>query len=485
MVHGKVLVVAGSDSGGGAGIQADIKACLALGAFATTAVTALTAQNTLGVHGVHATPLDFVDAQITAVVQDLHPDAVKTGMLANAATVCRVADAIALHKLTNVVVDTVMFAKGGCSLLENEAVEALRNRLIPLATVITPNVPEAATLLGVDDKAFQKSTLEARCRELGGLGPRWVLLKGGHVTDDTEESTDHLYDVVGGTMYTYSAVRERTRNTHGTGCTLASAIAASLAQGLDVPSAVARAKKYVTAAIRSNPGYGAGHGPLDHMPFYAASAATLRGAPFTAETLRLYLVSCEALSEAKLVQALKAGVTIVQMRDKETEASGTAALIAKAKAMKSICDEYNVPFIVNDRVDVAVAVDASGVHLGQSDMSCADARRILGPSKIVGVSAATCELALAAHAAGADYVGSGACFGTSSKGDAVVIGLAAVAAVVKACRGVGLPVVAIGGISCATGREVLARTGADGIAVISAVAGAGDVRTAVAALLPP
>ena len=112
MVHGKVLVVAGSDSGGGAGIQADIKACLALGAFATTAVTALTAQNTLGVHGVHATPLDFVDAQITAVVQDLHPDAVKTGMLANAATVCRVADAIALHKLTNVVVDTVMFAKG-------------------------------------------------------------------------------------------------------------------------------------------------------------------------------------------------------------------------------------------------------------------------------------------------------------------------------------------------------------------------------------
>ena len=164
MVRGKVLVVAGSDSGGGAGIQADIKTCLALGAFATTAITALTAQNTLGVHGVHPTPLDFVDAQIDAVVSDLPPDAVKTGMLANAETVTRVASAIKSRALKNVVVDTVMIAKGGASLLETDAIGALRGALIPLATVITPNVPEAAALLGMDEKDFNRDAMESRCR---------------------------------------------------------------------------------------------------------------------------------------------------------------------------------------------------------------------------------------------------------------------------------------------------------------------------------
>ena len=195
MVRGKVLVVAGSDSGGGAGIQADIKTCLALGAFATTAITALTAQNTLGVHGVHPTPLDFVDAQIDAVVSDLPPDAVKTGMLANAETVTRVASAIKSRALKNVVVDTVMIAKGGASLLETDAIGALRGALIPLATVITPNVPEAAALLGMDEKDFNRDAMESRCRELGKLGCAWVLLKGGHVVDDLASATDHLYDV--------------------------------------------------------------------------------------------------------------------------------------------------------------------------------------------------------------------------------------------------------------------------------------------------
>ena len=154
MVRGKVLVVAGSDSGGGAGVQADVKAILAHGAFATTAITALTAQNTTGVHGVHAAPLEFIEAQIEAVVTDLPPDACKTGMLANAATTRAVADAIERHRLTNVVVDTVMLAKGGASLLEAEALEVMRDRLAPLATVITPNVPEAAALLNLSEEEF-------------------------------------------------------------------------------------------------------------------------------------------------------------------------------------------------------------------------------------------------------------------------------------------------------------------------------------------
>jgi hydroxymethylpyrimidine kinase/phosphomethylpyrimidine kinase/thiamine-phosphate diphosphorylase len=507
MVRGKVLVVAGSDSGGGAGIQADIKTCLALGAFATTAITALTAQNTLGVHGVHPTPLDFVDAQIDAVVSDLPPDAVKTGMLANAETVTRVASAIKSRALKNVVVDTVMIAKGGASLLETDAIGALRGALIPLATVITPNVPEAAALLGMDEKDFNRDAMESRCRELGKLGCAWVLLKGGHVVDDLASATDHLYDVRNDLMRSFTAPRITTHNTHGTGCTFASAIAASLAQGMDVPSAVRRAKAYVSAAIASNPGFGSGHGPLNHLPFYAASAGGLsalntdrsssgddsgssggdsgsRGSterPFDRRALRLYLVTCDALTEDKLRDALAAGVTMVQMRDKTT--ASTRELIAKARAMKRVCDAAGVPFIVNDRVDVAIAVDACGVHLGQSDAPCSFARALLGPGKIVGVSARTPELASEAKRDGADYVGSGACFGTESKGDAKVIGLEGVRAVAERCEALDLPVVAIGGITTETGKRAREETRADGIAVISCVANAPDVAAAVRALL--
>lgn len=477
MVRGKVLVVAGSDSGGGAGVQADVKAILAHGAFATTAITALTAQNTTGVHGVHAAPLEFIEAQIEAVVTDLPPDACKTGMLANAATTRAVADAIERHRLTNVVVDTVMLAKGGASLLEAEALEVMRDRLAPLATVITPNVPEAAALLNLSEEEFVMETMATRAKELGKLGCQWVLLKGGHVKDDAEMSVDYLYEANTGRTTTFSSARIDTRHTHGTGCTLASSIAASLAQGYDVPTAVHRAKRYISEAIRTSPGYGAGHGPLNHLPFHASAAA--RGKRFDPRCLKLYLVSSEALTMDKLRQALEAGVTIVQMRDKDPS---TRALIERAKAMKAACDEYGVPFIVNDRVDVAIACDADGVHLGQSDMTCAEARQILGPNKWIGVSCREVSLARQASADDADYIGCGACFGTNSKGDAKVIGLDGVGKVIAVARELSLPVVAIGGVSLENAASVRA-TGADGIAVISAVANAADVKKAVHKLL--
>ena len=255
-LKGRVLVIAGSDSGGGAGIQADIKAVMAMGGFAATAVTAITAQNTLGVHAVHPLPPDLVQAQIAAVLDDIGADAIKTGMLGDAATVRRVAACLAVAaRSIPVVIDPVMVAKGGQSLLGAEALEAMRHHLLPLATLITPNLPEAECLLGhpISDAADA-------ARALLDTGAKAVLLKGGHA--DGPELTDVLADADG--IRRFTMPRIDTRHTHGTGCTLASAVAAGLAQGMALDAAISRARAYVQSAIRSAPGFGAGHGPLNH-----------------------------------------------------------------------------------------------------------------------------------------------------------------------------------------------------------------------------
>lgn len=251
-----MLVIAGSDSGGGAGIQADIKAIMAMGGFAATAVTSVTAQNTLGVHAVHPLPPALVQAQIEAVLDDIGADALKTGMLGEAETVLRVAACIE-HSARQLpfVVDPVMVAKGGQSLLQDDALDALRHRLLPLATLITPNLPEAAALLGhpIHDPADAAI-------ELLNTGAKAVLLKGGH--GDGPVLTDILADADG--IRAFSMPRIDSPHTHGTGCTLASAIAAGLAQGMSVDEAIGRARRYIQAAILTAPGFGAGHGPLNH-----------------------------------------------------------------------------------------------------------------------------------------------------------------------------------------------------------------------------
>jgi len=257
-VKGRVLIIAGSDSGGGAGIQADIKAVTALAGFAMTAITALTAQNTLGVQGVHPVPLDFLRLQIDSVLADLGVDAVKTGMLGDSGTIDVVAEALDRLPGVPVVVDPVMVAKGGHKLLVDEAVAHLRRTMLPRATVLTPNVPEAALLAGM------AITTEADMREaalrLLSFGVPAVLMKGGHL--DSADVVDMLVTPEG--VEEFRSPRLLTRHTHGTGCTLASAIAAGLAQGMMLPAAVARARRYVHRAIASAPGYGGGHGPLDH-----------------------------------------------------------------------------------------------------------------------------------------------------------------------------------------------------------------------------
>ena len=258
-MNGRVLIIAGSDSGGGAGIQADIKSVSALGGFAVTAITALTAQNTLGVHAIHPVDSDFIAQQMAVVLDDIGADCLKTGMLHNEEVIGVVADMIA-DKAAGIplVADPVMVAKGGASLLDDAAHSALIERIVPLAAVLTPNAPEAAVLTGIDvtDEASQQAAGEA----LRDMGASAVLVKGGHI--EGPQIVDLL--VTGDRVMRFESPRIETPHTHGTGCTLASAIAAGLAQGMELPAAVARARNYVMAAIASAPGFGAGHGPIDH-----------------------------------------------------------------------------------------------------------------------------------------------------------------------------------------------------------------------------
>ncbi|MBO1075413.1 bifunctional hydroxymethylpyrimidine kinase/phosphomethylpyrimidine kinase [Roseomonas marmotae] len=258
-MRGRVLIVAGSDSGGGAGIQADIKACAAMDAYSATAVTALTAQDTLGVHGVHPVPPDFIRQQIRLTLRDIGADAVKTGMLGDAVTIEAVCDALAEEgRGIPVVVDPVMVAKGGSRLLAPEAVEMLKRRLLPFAALLTPNIPEAEVLSGMRITGLRE--MRAAAEMMLTLGVPAVLLKGGHMEGDL--LLDLLATEDG--IQVFESRRIDSRHTHGTGCTLASAIAAGLAQGMVLRDAVSRGRNFVQAALKLAPGLGKGHGPLNH-----------------------------------------------------------------------------------------------------------------------------------------------------------------------------------------------------------------------------
>ena len=254
----RVLVIAGSDSGAGAGIQADVKTAMALGAYATTAVTALTAQDTRAVYEIHPVPPAFIRRQIAVALADPGADAIKTGMLGDAAVIEAVADALAGTSLP-LVIDPVMAAKGGSELLARSAIDTLKVRLLPLATLLTPNLPEAELLAGITigDEASMRHAVEL----LLTLGVPAVLLKGGHARGDIV--LDLLATETG--VVEFRRPRIATRHTHGTGCTLATAIACGLAAGLSLPDAVTRARDYLQAAIAAAPGLGAGHGPLGHL----------------------------------------------------------------------------------------------------------------------------------------------------------------------------------------------------------------------------
>jgi hydroxymethylpyrimidine/phosphomethylpyrimidine kinase len=262
MMVNKALTIAGSDSGGGAGIQADLKTFQELGVFGMSALTAVTAQNTLGVQAVFPMSVEAVEKQIESIGVDLGTDALKTGMLFNAEIIEGVAGKIRKFHWGKVVVDPVMIAKGGASLLQNEAVNALKKYLLPLSLIITPNIPEAEVLTGMsiltmDDK-------KEAAKKLLDLGVKNVVIKGGH-DERTNEAADVLYN--GQEFFYFTTKRIETKNTHGTGCTFSAALTAELAKGSSINDAVATAKNFIQAAIEVDLGIGAGHGPTNHWAY--------------------------------------------------------------------------------------------------------------------------------------------------------------------------------------------------------------------------
>jgi hydroxymethylpyrimidine/phosphomethylpyrimidine kinase len=264
----RALTIAGSDSGGGAGIQADLKTFAALGVYGMSALTAITAQNTVGVQGVVELPADFVGLQIDVVLTDIGADAVKTGMLSNSEIIAVIAAKMQEYRVDNLVVDPVMVAKSGDPLLRPEARQALIERLIPLAKVLTPNLQEARVLSGLEIESLE--AMKEAARAIQRLGARNVVVKGGHLPGSLQ-SIDVLYD--GHDFTEFTAPRIATNNTHGTGCTFASAIAAGLAKGRSVPEAVGAAKAYLNAVLLASADLrlGQGHGPLNHFALLHSS----------------------------------------------------------------------------------------------------------------------------------------------------------------------------------------------------------------------
>ena len=260
MTQPRALTIAGSDSGGGAGIQADLKTFTALRSYGTSVITCVTAQNTLGVTGVYPLTADQVAAQLDAVLSDIGTDAAKTGMLYDTGIIAAVADRVKRYGIRNLVVDPVMIAKGGHPLLLPEAQAAVRELLLPLALVVTPNLPEAEALTGLTIRT--RADMEAAGRLLLRMGARAAVVKGGHL--DGEPAADLLIAADGSRQW-LEAERVDSRHTHGTGCTFSAALTAGLARGLELPEAVGLAKDFITLAIRKAPGIGAGHGPTNHL----------------------------------------------------------------------------------------------------------------------------------------------------------------------------------------------------------------------------
>eukprot|EP00271_Cylindrocystis_brebissonii_P023354 TRINITY_DN965_c0_g1_i6.p1 TRINITY_DN965_c0_g1~~TRINITY_DN965_c0_g1_i6.p1 ORF type:complete len:717 (+),score=82.09 TRINITY_DN965_c0_g1_i6:67-2151(+) len=472
----RVLTVAGSDSGGGAGIQADLKACAALGAFGTVAITALTAQNTQGVQGVHLVPGPFLEAQLESVLGDIGTNCVKTGMLPSAEiieTLCRV---LARSTYDALVVDPVLVATSGDELAGTAVLPALRGVLFPLADLVTPNLPEAAAILGWSSATITDVEGMKKAAELiHQMGPRHVLIKGGHLPD-SEKAVDVFYDGVA--FEELHSERIGTRNSHGTGCTLASAIAAELAKGKPMREAVRGGKEYVTAVLRASKDLAIGQGaqgPLNHFPSLApwGHEDSSPRARFRPSDLTLYAVTDPRMNarwqrsmEQAVTEAIAGGATFLQIREKDSD---TGDFVRVAEAAVQIARAAGIPLVINDRVDVALAVDADGVHVGQSDMPAAKVRSLLGPSKIIGVSCKTVAHAQKAFVDGADYVGVGGVYPTMTKENNKTIGIEGLRNV---CAESPLPVVAIGGIKRDKLREVLEvrhDSSLAGVAIVSAV----------------
>lgn len=481
----QVLTIAASDSGGGAGIQADLKTFAALGVYGMSVITALTAQNTLGVRGIAGTAPEFVIGQLDAVKTDMQIEAMKTGMLFSEEIILALADYWQHTRKPWMVVDPVMVATSGDHLIEEGAVRALREKLLPMADVLTPNQDEAGVLTG-----YRLETIDdvyKAGRDLLRLGCKTVVITGVK----TRHSFGDFY-FKGSYRRVYESEYIETSHTHGTGCSFSAALAAWLAKGRQLPEAVRLAQLFVNRGLYYAFAVGQGSGPLNHMAAFYPCCLTdpalceLKGEMYKEEKSRFeeldkplvnVIVGGEEQVDIDYYQLcadlVKAGAGLIQYRQKQGDSS---LLLRQAAEIKKACKNYGALLVVNDRVDIALACDADGVHLGQDDLPVKTARAILGPDKIIGVSAGNVAEALRAQDEGADYIGVGPSYTTQSKQVSRPAGGAAQIADVY--NHTDIPIVAIGGVN-AENAAPLIRAGACGAAVISYVRNAADPAAAV------
>ncbi len=438
------LTIAGFDPGGGAGLQADLRLFAAAGLAGWSVATAITIQNTSGVRSVALIDPAVVAEQLDAVFSDARDlRAVKIGMLGGAEQVRAVADALRRWTPKNVILDPVLTSTAGVPLLDENGIVALREELIPLCDLVTPNLDEAARI---------------------GTSGRAVLVKGGHAVGDP---MDVLYRN-GNRVRDFRAPRVATSHSHGTGCALSSAIAAEMALGAPLEEAIARAKGLVTRALRSPviAGRGRGYPDVRTAAKHQERINRIRGIYVLTDSRLRADRSHEDIARA----ALEGGASVIQLREKSLP---TADVIAVARRLRALTQTAGALFIVNDRADIAVAANADGVHIGPEDLAPADARRIVGDDRIVGVSVSTVEEAAAAVPY-ATYLSVGAIYGSTTKHDAGdAVGVERVAAIRAAFP--TIPIVAIGGIT-PENLAAVAHVGADAAAVVSAVICSDDMK---------
>ncbi|KAI5661571.1 hypothetical protein M9H77_20894 [Catharanthus roseus] len=467
-----VLTVAGSDSGAGAGIQADLKACASRGVYCSTVITAVTAQNTAGVQGVNIVADEFVAEQLNSVLSDMRPDVVKTGMLPSIGIVKVLCQSLKEFPVGALIVDPVMVSTSGDVLAGPSVLDTFRQDLLPMADIVTPNLKEASALLG-GVSLETVADMRSAAKSIHDIGPRNVLVKGGDLPDSLD-AIDVLFD--GKDFFEFRSSRIKTPNTHGTGCSLASSIAAELAKGSPMISAIKVAKRYIESALSYSKDIIIGNGcqgPFDHLLKLKNNEPRLhRQRPFDPTDLFLYAVTDSRMNlkwgrsiTDGVKAAIEGGVTMIQLREKEAD---TRDFLEAAKACLEICRFHGVPLLINDRIDVALACDADGVHVGQCDMPASVVRTLLGPEKIIGVSCKTPEHAQQAYLDGADYIGCGGVFPTNTKENNLTIGLDGLKTVCLASK---LPVVAIGGIGISNAHSVmdLSVPNLKGVAVVSAL----------------
>ena len=512
------LSIAGSDPSGGAGLQADLKTFSALGVYGATAITAVTVQNTVGVKYVHALPPQVVYDQIVTVMEDIMPDAVKIGMVNDAETLDAIVRALTLHRPRFLVVDPVMVSTSGCALMQADALQVMEERLLPMADIVTPNLPEAWTLAGTD------SSVDEAAQAILRLGVKALLIKGGHAEGTTK--TDYLYvsydDGVKRTEFSSATVD--TFNTHGTGCTLSSAIAAMLARGHGMEEAVRQAKMYLTEALKAGADVvvGHGHGPVCH--FYddavirsygykvirssgpevirssgsevirssgpevirSSGSEVMRSSdsevirsnrktvkPNNLKTLKSKLQFITHFTDRysyldSAMMALEGGCRWIQLRMKDAD---EAEIERTARQILPECRRRGAVFIIDDHVELVKRVGADGVHLGKNDMPVDEARRILGDEFIIGGTANTFEDIQRLAAQGADYIGCGPFrFTTTKKNLAPMLGIEGYENIVSLMKthGINLPIVAIGGITYDDIPRIMS-TGVTGIAISGSV----------------